>query len=54
MAKKEKLIKLDGYDELDGMLVPESWVPKLLLARLYLLIVFIQTRKFSILSSLII
>ncbi len=28
MAKKEKLIKLDGYDELDGMLVPESWVPK--------------------------
>lgn len=28
MAKKEKTVILDGYDELDGMRVPESWLPK--------------------------
>ena len=28
MAKKEKTVILDVYDELDGLLVAESWLPK--------------------------
>lgn len=27
-SEKEKTVKLSGYDELDGMRVPKSWIPK--------------------------